>query len=106
MSPDLSKPTSLPQSSPATISPETLPAAPPRRPLLGRGAVLRALPSSDAPPPTAMKCLQCQLLGRRRLTCSKAEACAELPQSFAIGPILLAAWLATAIAFVVAVYGR
>lgn len=106
MTPELSK-TVLPQSSSPPATPEPVPTAPPdRRPLVGRGAPLRALPLADAPPPTAIRCLKCQLLGRRRLTCSKADACAELPQTFALGPLLLAAWLATAIAFVVAVYER
>lgn len=77
-----------------------------RRPLLGRRARLRTLPLAEAPAPTATSCLKCQLVGSRRLTCSKADVCAALPHAYALGPILLAAWLATAIAFVVAVYGR
>lgn len=63
----------------------------------------RALPITEARPPTMLTCLQCQLLGRRRMLCSKADLCAELPHSFAVGPILLGAWLVTAIAFIVAV---
>ncbi len=107
MTPDRSSENSLPQPSSEPLAPEPRPAARSRRsPLRGRGDALRALPIAEARPPTAMTCLQCQLLGHRKLTCSKAELCAELPQSFAIGPLLLAAWLATAIAFVVAVYGR
>ncbi len=52
--------------------------------------------------PTALSCLRCQLLGRRRLTCTAADQCARLPFVLPVGPILLAAWLATALAFVVA----
>lgn len=53
--------------------------------------------------PTAFACLQCQLVGRRRLTCSKADACAELPHSFHLGPVLLVAWAVTVAAFIIAV---
>jgi hypothetical protein len=53
--------------------------------------------------PTAIACLQCQLIGKRRLTCSKVDACSELPHSFLVGPLLLGAWLVTTIAFVLAV---
>ena len=53
--------------------------------------------------PTSMTCLRCQLLGRRRLVCTKADACKELPLTFALGPILLVGWIVTAIAFFVAV---
>jgi hypothetical protein len=53
--------------------------------------------------PTALACLQCQLVGRRRLTCSKATSCAELPHAFALGPALLLAWAVTAAAFIIAV---
>lgn len=54
------------------------------------------------PAPTAWTCLHCQLVGHRKLLCSRVDACKELPHSFALGPVLMAAWLATAIAFVVA----
>jgi hypothetical protein len=53
--------------------------------------------------PTAFACLQCQLIGTRRLTCSKVDACSDLPHSFLLGPILLGAWFVTAVAFVLAV---
>jgi hypothetical protein len=53
--------------------------------------------------PTAFACLQCQLIGTRRLTCSKVDACAELPHSFLLGPILLGAWLVTTVAFILSV---
>lgn len=107
MTPELSKPAQLPTPPETPAPPEALPGAGrARRPIIGHRAPLRALPIAGAPPPTAIMCLKCQLLGRPRLTCSKADVCAELPRTFAVGPILLAAWLATAIAFVVAVYGR
>ena len=53
--------------------------------------------------PTTMACLRCQLIGRRRMLCSRADVCAELPHSFAVGPILLAAWAATTVAFIISV---
>jgi hypothetical protein len=53
--------------------------------------------------PSTLACLNCQLLGRRKLLCSRADACKELPHFFALGPVLLAAWLATLVAFVIAV---
>jgi hypothetical protein len=56
--------------------------------------------------PTALACLHCQLIGRRRLICARADACKDLPLVFPLGPLLLAAWLATAIAFVVAIWKR
>lgn len=87
---------------PNSILPETksLP------PIMARDVAIdlrRTLPIREARPPTTLKCLQCQLIGRRRLLCSKADICAELPHSFAVGPLLLAMWLGTAIAFIVAV---
>jgi hypothetical protein len=63
----------------------------------------RQIALGAGPTPTTIACLRCQLVGKRQLTCSKADACAELPQSFILGPLLLAGWLVTAIAFVVAV---
>jgi hypothetical protein len=54
-------------------------------------------------PPTTLACLNCQLLGRRKLLCSRADACKDLPHFFALGPVLLTVWLATLVAFVVAV---
>jgi hypothetical protein len=56
------------------------------------------------PDPTPLACLRCQLVGRRSLTCTRADACKELPHSFALGPLLLASWLATVIAFAIAVW--
>jgi hypothetical protein len=53
--------------------------------------------------PCAVDCLKCQFLGRRRLLCSEADKCSSLPIVFPLGPILLGAWAATAIAFYVAV---
>lgn len=53
--------------------------------------------------PRAVDCLRCQLFGRRRLLCSEADACRSLPIVFPLGPILLAGWLGTAIAFYFAV---
>jgi hypothetical protein len=73
----------------------------------------RPLPSAAHPPgergalrpaPSRARCLRCQLLGRRRLTCAKAELCLELPHVFPLGPVLLLGWLATAAAFVAAVW--
>jgi hypothetical protein len=61
------------------------------------------LPVEQPTPPTAMSCLRCQLLGRRKLLCSRKDACSELPVVFPLGPALLAGWVATVIAFVVSV---
>ena len=89
---------------PESVTPQaSADARPARRPLRTR---LHGLPIAEARPPTAISCLKCQLVGRRQLTCSKADACAELPHSYAIGPILLALWLGTAIAFIVAIHGQ
>jgi hypothetical protein len=85
----------MPPASEAAVDP-----AAQHRPAAGR---LDVLQSQTLTAPTAIACLRCQLIGKRRLTCSKAHVCAELPQSFALGPILLAAWAATAVAFVIAV---
>jgi hypothetical protein len=69
-----------------------------------------AAPSSLAlamgPPlvaPTALGCLRCQLIGRRKLLCARADACREIPHVFALGPVLLLAWVATIVAFILAV---
>jgi hypothetical protein len=59
--------------------------------------------STRAPAPDALQCLRCQLLGRRRLLCSRGDICRELPHVYPLGPILLAGWLVTAVAFVIAV---
>ncbi len=50
--------------------------------------------------PTRIDCLQCQLTGHRRLTCSKADICKELPHNFYVGPALLVGWAATVALFV------
>ncbi len=54
------------------------------------------------PEPTTLSCLRCQFLGRRRLLCSRADACREVPLFLPLGPLLLLAWLITAVAFVMA----
>ena len=54
-------------------------------------------------PPTALSCLRCQVLGHRKLMCSGAEACRSVPYFFALGPLLLIGWAATAAAFFFAV---
>lgn len=61
-------------------------------------------PPAIAPVATAVDCLRCQLIGRRRLLCAQADACKAAPLVFPLGPVLLAAWAATAIAFLVAVW--
>lgn len=95
------------------LAPATLPslAAPPNAVTVATMVVALPSPESGIPreavavlvAPTAFACLQCQLVGRRRLTCSKADACAELPHAFYLGPVLLLAWAATAAAFIIAV---
>lgn len=59
--------------------------------------------SERAPGPSALQCLRCQVLGRPRLTCTRAAACGEIPRRYPLGLVLLAAWLAIAVGFVVAV---
>jgi hypothetical protein len=51
-------------------------------------------------PPTLMSCLNCQLLGRRKLLCSKKDVCKKLPIVISLGPLMMAAWLGTVVAFV------
>ncbi len=64
------------------------------------GATLPYTRSARAPAPSsALQCLRCQLLGRRRLLCSRADLCRELPRDHLLGPLLLAGWLVTAVAF-------
>lgn len=58
--------------------------------------------ATPRPLPTPLACLRCQLVGRRQLLCSKADACRELPLVFALGPLLLAGWAALAVAFFLA----
>lgn len=53
--------------------------------------------------PTAIACLRCQLIGRRKLTCSRGDVCKELPHNFFLGPVLLAGWALTVIFFFLAV---
>ena len=53
--------------------------------------------------PTALSCLRCQVLGRRRLLCSRAEECKAMPHVFAFGPVLLFGLLATIITFFLAI---
>jgi hypothetical protein len=55
----------------------------------------------SVPSPTAARCLQCQLMGRRKALCSRRDACEALPLVFPLAPLLLAGWLALAIAFLV-----
>jgi len=52
--------------------------------------------------PNALSCLGCQLIGRRRLLCSKVEQCRDLPQPFVLGPLLLLSWAILLAAFVLA----
>lgn len=79
----------------AAMPPELAQAACQARPPLG---------STGTREPDALQCLRCQLLGRRRLTCSRRELCLEVPHFYPLGPILLLAWLATAAAFVVSIW--
>jgi hypothetical protein len=65
-----------------------------------QGETAMSLRIEQPQPPTVMSCLRCQLLGRRRLLCSRKDACSELPVVFPLGPVLLAGWLATVVAFV------
>jgi hypothetical protein len=51
--------------------------------------------------PTPLACLRCQLLGRRKLTCSMVDACKDLPHVYAMGPALMVGWLATTVLFLV-----
>jgi hypothetical protein len=70
-----------------------------------------AIPSSFFPivagaplvAPTALDCLRCQLLGRRKMLCSRGDVCSETPHVGALGPVLLVSWLAIVVAFIVTV---
>jgi hypothetical protein len=53
--------------------------------------------------PSVLDCLKCQLLGRRRVTCSRLDACRELLHVFALGFVLLAGWIAILVAFILAI---
>jgi len=50
--------------------------------------------------PTPLDCLQCQLIGRRRLRCARIDSCKEVPHQMWIGPVLLVGWAVTVVAFV------
>jgi hypothetical protein len=52
--------------------------------------------------PTTLDCLRCQLLGKRKLLCSRADACREIPMFLPLGPLLLLGWAVTVVAFVLA----
>ncbi len=52
--------------------------------------------------PTVAACLRCQLVGRRRLLCSRADTCRDVPRFLPLGPLLLLGWLVTVVAFVLA----
>jgi hypothetical protein len=60
-------------------------------------------PTKRLKEPTALGCLQCQLIGRRRLLCSRVDQCKEIPHVNALGPVLLVAWLVVLVAFFVAI---
>ena len=53
--------------------------------------------------PTALSCLRCQVLGRRKLLCSRVEECKAVPHVFALGPVLLLGWVAMGVAFFFAI---
>lgn len=72
-------------------------------PILAQPAPASVPETISAPAPTRMACLQCQLIGRRKLTCSKADVCKELPHTFLLGPVLLVGWAATVVLFFLAV---
>jgi hypothetical protein len=66
---------------------------------------LRRRRSPEGPrPATALRCLHCQLVGRRRLACLQADACRRLPLAMPLGPVLLGAWLATGLAFLISIW--
>ena len=71
-------------------------------PLQARGEAQPSTRSARAPDPDALRCLRCQLLGRPRLTCTRADVCREIPRCHPLGAALLAAWLVIAVAFVIA----
>jgi hypothetical protein len=64
---------------------------------------LPVAPSKRLKEPTALNCLQCQLIGRRRLLCSRLDQCKEIPHVSALGPILLVGWLVMAVAFAITI---
>ena len=55
----------------------------------------RSLPVSAASPlvePSTLRCIRCQLFGRRSSLCFRVAACNELPRVFPLAPVLLVAW--------------
>lgn len=71
--------------------------------LSNRGANDMPLRIEQPTPPTRMSCLNCQLLGRRKLLCSKKDVCKDLPIAFPLAPLMLVGWLGTVVAFVFSV---
>jgi len=74
--------------------------------LENRAAKDRVMPITGGQPlvaPTALSCLQCQVLGRRNLLCSRVQECKAVPHVFALGPVLLLGWIATMVAFFFAI---
>ena len=55
-------------------------------------------------PPTSLSCMRCQLLGRRKLMCAAVDVCETVPHVFALGPLLLLGWAATAGFFLYAMW--
>lgn len=53
--------------------------------------------------PSRFACLQCQLIGHRKLMCARSDECQRLPHVFVLGPLLLAGWAATLVVFFLAV---
>lgn len=69
-------------------------------------AIVAPLPITQRPalpPPTAMSCLRCQLIGRRKLLCAREDECKAVPHVFALGPLLLLGWLGLGLAFAYAI---
>jgi hypothetical protein len=66
-------------------------------------ASLPVAPTKRLKEPTALDCLQCRLIGHRKLLCSRVDQCKELPHVNALGPVLLLAWLAVLVALFVAI---
>jgi hypothetical protein len=70
-------------------------------------ATLASLPTFQARgklvAPTGLDCLRCQLLGRRRLLCSRADTCKEIPHAGALGAVILVGLLAGLVGFIVSI---
>jgi hypothetical protein len=64
---------------------------------------LPVAPTKRLKEPTALDCLQCQLIGHRRLLCSRVDQCKEITHVNALGPVLLLGWVVMAVAFVIAI---